>query len=46
MDCLKKGFLINCTNETVLRFIPPLVVTPAEIDRLVQALDEIFSTWS
>jgi acetylornithine/N-succinyldiaminopimelate aminotransferase len=46
MDCLKRGFLINCTNETVLRFIPPLVVTPGEIDRLVQALDEIFSTWS
>jgi predicted acetylornithine/succinylornithine family transaminase len=46
MDCLKRGFLINCTNETVLRFIPPLVVTPEEIDRLVQALDEIFSTWS
>jgi acetylornithine/succinyldiaminopimelate/putrescine aminotransferase len=45
-DCLKRGFLINCTNETVLRFIPPLVVTPGEIDRLVQALDEIFSTWS
>jgi predicted acetylornithine/succinylornithine family transaminase len=45
-DCLKKRFLINCTNETVLRFIPPLIVTPEEIDRLVQALDEIFSGWS
>jgi predicted acetylornithine/succinylornithine family transaminase len=45
-DCLKKGFLINCTNETVLRFIPPLIVTREEIDRLVQALDEIFSGWS
>lgn len=46
MDCLQKGFLINCTNETVLRFIPPLIVTPDEIDRLVEALDEIFSKWS
>ena len=45
-DCLKKGFLINCTNETVLRFIPPLIVTPEEIDRLVQALEEIFFGWS
>jgi predicted acetylornithine/succinylornithine family transaminase len=45
-DCLEKGLLINCTNETVLRFIPPLIVTREEIDRLVQALDEIFSGWS
>jgi 4-aminobutyrate aminotransferase-like enzyme len=30
----------------VLRFIPPLIVTREEIDRLVQALDEIFSGWS
>jgi len=44
-DCLKKGFLINCTNETILRFIPPLIVTSEEIDQLVKALDEIFSTW-
>jgi len=45
-ECLKRGLLINCTHDTVLRFIPPLVVGPPEIDRLVQALDEIFATWS
>jgi acetylornithine/succinyldiaminopimelate/putrescine aminotransferase len=43
MDCLKRGLLINCTVETVLRFIPPLIISPPEIDRLVKALDEIFS---
>ncbi len=45
-ECLKKGFLINCTNDTVLRFIPPLVVKPEEIDALVKALDDIFGKWS
>ena len=45
-DCLQKGFLINCTNETVLRFVPPLIVTPGEIDSLVRTLEEIFSKWS
>lgn len=45
-ECLKRGFLINCTHDTVLRFIPPLVITPVEIDRLVEALDEIFVRWS
>jgi acetylornithine/N-succinyldiaminopimelate aminotransferase len=44
-ECLKKGFLINCTSDTVMRFVPPLIITAGEIDRLIQALDEIFSTW-
>ena len=37
--CLQKGFLINCAQEKVLRFVPPLVVTEKEIDRLLEALD-------
>jgi predicted acetylornithine/succinylornithine family transaminase len=45
-ELLRKGFLVNCTSDTVMRFVPPLIVTPKEIDLLVQALDEIFSTWS
>jgi acetylornithine/succinyldiaminopimelate/putrescine aminotransferase len=45
-ECLKRGFLINCTSDTVMRFVPPLIVTPKEIDSLVQCLDDIFSSWS
>jgi acetylornithine/succinyldiaminopimelate/putrescine aminotransferase len=30
--CLADGLLINCTVERVLRFLPPLIVTEAEID--------------
>jgi len=41
--CLERGFLINCTAGTVLRFLPPLIVTREEIDRLLTSLDEIFS---
>ncbi|MEJ2068634.1 MAG: aspartate aminotransferase family protein, partial [Deltaproteobacteria bacterium] len=33
--CLERGFLINCTAGTVLRFLPPLIVTRKEIDRLL-----------
>jgi len=40
--CLKKGFLINCTVNTVLRFMPPLIITDEEIDLLIEALDTIF----
>lgn len=35
------GFLINCTAGNVLRFVPPLIITKAEIDEFVKALDEI-----
>lgn len=41
--CLEKGIIINCTAETVLRFVPPLIITEKEIDLLVKTLDEVFA---
>ena len=40
------GVLVNCTSETVLRFLPPLIVTSEEIDEMVGILDSVLSTWS
>jgi acetylornithine aminotransferase len=40
-DCLKKGFLINCVQGNILRFIPPLIIKTEEIDALIKCLDEI-----
>jgi len=40
--CLKEGFLINCTMEKVLRFMPPLIVSEEEIDLLIETLDRVF----
>jgi acetylornithine aminotransferase len=37
-----RGLLLNCTHETVLRFVPPLVVTKAEIDEMIALLTAIF----
>ncbi len=42
-DCITEGMLVNCTMDTVLRFMPPLVVTEEEIDMLLDALGRIFS---
>jgi acetylornithine aminotransferase len=39
--CQERGLLINCTAEKVLRFIPPLIVTPGEVDQLIETLDSI-----
>jgi acetylornithine/N-succinyldiaminopimelate aminotransferase len=40
-DCLARGLLINCTNERVLRFVPPLIIGEREIDRLLDVLSQI-----
>jgi acetylornithine/N-succinyldiaminopimelate aminotransferase len=41
--CREKGILINCTAGKVLRFIPPLIITQGDIDRLLKCLEEVFS---
>jgi acetylornithine/succinyldiaminopimelate/putrescine aminotransferase len=41
--CLKQGVLLNCVHENVLRFLPPLIVTEGEIDRVISLLDEMIS---
>jgi len=42
--CLEHGFLINCIQDDILRFAPPLIVTSAEIDALIECLDQIMQT--
>jgi predicted acetylornithine/succinylornithine family transaminase len=42
-EMLKKKILINCTMGNVLRFLPPLIITQEEVDRVVKALDEVFA---
>ncbi len=41
-EMLKKKILINCTMGNVLRFLPPLIVTQEEIDRVIKTLEEVF----
>ncbi len=41
LACMKKGLLINCTNDNVLRFIPPLILTKADVDKAVEILGEV-----
>ena len=39
--CMERGFLINCIQENILRFVPPLIIEEAEIDALVDCLDKL-----
>lgn len=40
-ECMKRGAIINCTVGTVLRFIPPLIITPAQVDEVIDILDGV-----
>jgi len=41
--CLERGFLINCIQDNVLRFAPPLIIEKTAVDALVDCLDELLS---
>ncbi len=40
-ECLKAGVVINRTSETTLRFLPPLIVGAADIDRVATVLEKV-----
>ena len=44
-ECMKEGLLINCTQDTVLRIMPPMTVTKAEIDKAVAIMDKVLSKY-
>lgn len=39
--CQERGLLINCTGGKTLRFVPPLIITRADIDEAISILDSI-----
>lgn len=41
---LEAGFLINCTQEKVLRFLPPFIVERHDVDELIAALRPILAS--
>ncbi|MDD1775264.1 MAG: aspartate aminotransferase family protein [Methanobacterium sp.] len=41
----ERGVLINCTADTVLRFVPPLVITKEQIDQAITAMNYVLSKY-
>jgi acetylornithine/N-succinyldiaminopimelate aminotransferase len=41
--CLEKGLRINCTHDTVIRFMPPMIVTRGQIDEAVHIFVSVLS---
>jgi acetylornithine/N-succinyldiaminopimelate aminotransferase len=41
--CLEKGVVINCAQENILRFVPPLVVERRDIDCFLDVLHQVLA---
>jgi acetylornithine/N-succinyldiaminopimelate aminotransferase len=44
LDAMEEGLLVNCTHDTVLRMLPPYIITEKEIDRGIRILNKVFKT--
>ncbi len=42
-EMLKHRILINCTSDTVLRFLPPYILERAHVDTTIAALDQFLA---
>jgi len=40
LDCMENGFLINCIQKNILRFLPPLNISRKDIDTLMPVLSK------
>jgi predicted acetylornithine/succinylornithine family transaminase len=43
LDAMAEGLLINCTHDTVLRFLPPYIITERDVDTAVKVIGKIFA---
>ena len=44
-SCLEGGVIVNCTANTVIRIVPPLIISREEIDMVVTALDKALAAF-
>jgi acetylornithine/N-succinyldiaminopimelate aminotransferase len=45
LDGIEHGVLFNCTHDTVLRFLPPYILSEQDVERAVASLDKIFEKY-
>jgi acetylornithine/succinyldiaminopimelate/putrescine aminotransferase len=39
--CMERGVLINCTHDTVIRLLPALNITAAQVDEAAAVIGEV-----
>ena len=43
IDAMAEGILINCTHDTVLRMLPPYIITEKEVDQAIKILGKLLA---
>ena len=43
LEGIGQGLLFNCTHDTVLRFLPPYILTEQDVDRALEGLKKILA---
>jgi acetylornithine/N-succinyldiaminopimelate aminotransferase len=41
LDAMEEGLLINCTHDTVLRMLPPYILSEQDVDRAISVLNRV-----
>lgn len=44
MEAMQEGLLINVTHDTVVRMLPPYILTEEQVDRAVAGLEKVFAS--
>ena len=44
LDAMAEGLLLNCTHDTVLRFLPPYIAAEKDVDAAMKILGKVFRT--
>jgi acetylornithine aminotransferase/acetylornithine/N-succinyldiaminopimelate aminotransferase len=42
LDAMAEGLLLNCTHDTVPRFLPPYIPAEKDVDAAVKILGKVF----
>jgi acetylornithine aminotransferase/acetylornithine/N-succinyldiaminopimelate aminotransferase len=43
-EAMQRGLLINCTHDFTLRFLPPFIITRAQVREFLRLLELVFAT--
>ena len=43
LDAMAEGLLINCTHDTVLRFLPPYITSEKDVDQAVRIIGKLIA---
>ncbi len=43
LEGIDRGLLFNCTHDTVLRFLPPYILTEQDVDRALEGLKRVLA---